>query len=149
MNTNTIRRGLTTNIHTRQYFKDVIPCDYLPTAGCRQRGAYVVNTHTSEKGGEHWVVICFHPKTLLYFDPYGRPPTPTIRHYLKKTKALKGRVLRCNKTRYQGFRETCGYYCMYFILTVATPTHNMNIFYDNLELNDGRVRRIVKELFPV
>jgi hypothetical protein len=147
MNTEQIEHALTTNHRTKGLFQAVLPCDRLPPP-TRQQGAYVVNTDPAHLPGEHWTVLHYQPTTVTYFDSYGQPPPKRLRDHLKNSGALRGKTLHYNSVRVQGFRATCGYYCIYYVLTLTTKDYTMDIFKDNLDFNDRYVRAIVRSLFP-
>ena len=49
--------------------------DLLPNEKPLDVKAYIINTDTSDKSGEHWVVIYFRNNNeAIYFDSYGLPP---------------------------------------------------------------------------
>jgi hypothetical protein len=148
MNTQQIKRALETNHLTKRLFKNVVSCDRLPPPA-EQEGAYVVNTHPSHLPGEHWVVVYYEPTRVTYFDSYGQSPPRLLQENLKTTRALRTKTLHCNRNRVQGFREACGYYCIYYVLTLASKDYAMNIFKDNLDFNDKYVRLLVRSLFPL
>ena len=50
-------------------FKGVYSLDRLPDL--LKPGAYVVNTHTGNLGGEHWIAIDVRPNIIKVFDPLG------------------------------------------------------------------------------
>jgi hypothetical protein len=145
MNTHQIARALETNQLTKRLFKNVVSCDRLPPPA-EQDGAYVVNTHPSHLPGEHWVVLYYEPTRVTYFDSYGQPPPKLLREYLKTTKT---KTLYYNQNRIQGFRPACGYYCIYYVLTLTSKDYTMDIFKDNLDFNDRYVRMLVRRLFPL
>ena len=143
-----IRRALKNNRETREYFVDVVAGDLLPNRR-NQRGIYVVNTHPHDKPGEHWTIVEYTPTTVIYFDPYGGPPHPTIMKHLRRTKALRGKRLLYAAIRRQGYRHTCGFYCIYYVLTRTNGQYDMNIFNSDLDFNDRMVQRIVTRRFNV
>ena len=148
MYASTIRTALNTHPLTADTFRDVISADQLPTR-TDQRGIYVVNTQPERNPGEHWVTVEYDPTSLYYFDPMGLPPHPTILLHLKRTKALRNRSLDHNNVRRQGYRQTCGLYCIYHTLTRTTDRYTMDIFNTDLDFNDRIVHNLVSELFNV
>lgn len=146
MYASTIKTALQTNPLTQHAFRNVVPADLIPNKK-EQRGIYVVNTQPRHKPGEHWVTLEYHPHYTYYFDPYGLPPTPTILHHLRKTKAK--RPFLYSRVRRQGRRRTCGLYCIYHTLTRTTKRYSMNIFNTDLDFNDRLVHALVHQLFPI
>ena len=148
METTTIKRALLLQPLTRHYFRDVRPADLLPPKKY-QEGIYVVNTHPNRLQGEHWVTVEYTDTHVIYFDPLGLPPHPTILSNLRKSKALQKKTLIHHTTRRQGERHTCGLYCIYHILTRTTTQHTMDVFNTDLDFNDRLVYRLVHTYFKL
>ena len=142
----TIKTALNTQPLTNNVFRDVVPVDGIPGRK-NQWGIYVVNTQPSYNPGEHWITIEYDPEYTYYFDPYGIPPTKTILQHLEKTRAKKP-ILYSNVRR-QGRRQTCGHYCIYHTLTRTTHLYSMNVFSDDLDVNDRIVYKLVHQLFKI
>ena len=141
MNGTHISRALAANPLTANFFKGVRAADDIPRSDTL--GAFVVNTDPAHKPGQHWVVLINTPTSVTYFDPYGIPPPEIIRTRLVKT----SKTLLYNRKRFQGLRNTCGYYCMYFILAETSQNHTMDIFSDCYDFNDRLVYIRVQTLF--
>ena len=143
MRTPTLQRALARNKLTKKVFRGVYPRNWLPNHVSKKKNeAYVVNTDTSDEIGEHWVVFYFTPQQAYYFDPYGlKPMHDEFLHFLKKRK-------KCSywSKRLQGTGNTCGYFCLYFILCTQGQG-NWNRLGDNLTFNDQYVRRMAKSDF--
>ena len=131
MNTSRIRRALQTNSLTKHIFRDVVACDLLP-AHSGGDGLYIVNTHPHYMPGQHWVVVHYTPHRLMYMDSYGLPPTPAILTSLRRDP----RDIHYTTQRLQGCSDTCALYCMYYTLTLVSGMHTMDIFSDDLHIND-------------
>ena len=149
MNTIEIRHALRTCRFTSTLFENVVAANELPRTSEHHRGAYVVNTHENYLPGEHWVVVHYTKDRLIYFDSYGLPPPDNIYRALLNTGALVGRELSYFNQRVQGIRNTCGLHCIYFILTLASPSHTMNIFNHDLDFNDRLVVKLVSSIFDL
>jgi len=148
MNGSQIYHALKTNPVTSTVFRDVRAANRLP-AGDEQWGAYVVNTDPDTLPGQHWVVLYYTRTTIHYFDSFGMEPTEIIQENLEKTKALRGKCLRVHRRRIQGYRNFCGLYCIYYILSLVSESHTLDIFNDHLDFNDRLVFGTVSNLFPV
>ena len=112
---------------------------------CLQKpGVYVINTDPSYLPGEHWVCLLHHPHSLYYFDPYGLPPHPNILRSLSKC----SKPLYYHRRRLQGSGPTCGYFCIYFALTLVDRRFNLDVFTCNHDKNDYFVVHVVKSVFP-
>ena len=140
MNSSQIHKALANHRLTAQVYRDVRPADRLPQ---NQTGAFVINTHPSHMPGEHWVVLMYTDKNTTYFDPYGLQPPDLIGTQLTEQPLL------INTTRFQGSRNTCGLYCIYYILTVISPNHTMDIFADDLDFNDRLIHKLVHSMFDL
>ena len=145
----TIRRALKDNPLTRQIFIDVRAADRLPYKANEQHGIYVVNTHPNHMPGEHWTAVEYTPTHVSYFDPYGEPPHPLILKHLRVTNALRRKPIFYTAKRIQGYRQTCGYYCIFYVLTRSDEQYTMNIFNSDLDFNDRLVKQLVSQRFNV
>lgn len=146
MYASTIKTALNAQPLTNKVFRDVVPADRIPGRK-NQWGIYVVNTQPSYNQGEHWITIEYAPEYTYYFDPYGLPPTKTILRHLEKTRTKKP-ILYSN-VRIQGQRQTCGYYSIYHTLTRTTHLYSMNVFSNDLDVNDRIVYKLVHQLFKI
>lgn len=97
--------------------------------------AYVVNTEPSHLNGKHWVVIYYEGERVVYFDSFGLPPVRSV-----LVRLPTDRFMLWNSRRLQGSRPFCGYYAMFFVLTLSSSQHSMSIFSDFFESNDAIVR---------
>ena len=146
MDEHQLRTALATHPLTRHIFRDVVAANHLPSPA-HQRGVYVVNTHPHDLPGEHWVALHYTPRSLTYFDSYGLPTHPRILRHLRHTDALRGRKLFYHGTRLQGVRQTCGLYCIYYVLTLCIDNHTMDMFNTDLDANDRIVHTLVRRMF--
>lgn len=72
----------------------------------------VMNLHTKNEPGSHWVCFVKRGKQVLYFDSYGEiPPPDTLVKYLKDCQ------IKYNYNRYQKLGNTynCGHLCLGFL----------------------------------
>ena len=151
MRTSQLERALRRHRDIRPHFMGVFASNHLPRRirPCNKTRVLIANTDPAWKPGRHWVAYCFMPHNgpVYYFDAYGLPPwTPALRRLL----TLR-RVCRVFGRRIQGAGRTCGYYCLYFILTMLLPQagYSFDIFGDDLNANDRLVRRIVAQHFQI
>ena len=111
MRTEEIRSALRRHHVTTTYFADVYPFDLLPPL--RHGKAYIVNSQSSEKEGEHWMTIYRrHDGVVQFLDSYGLPPPKFLCQY---------KTVEYNGVRYQGIQPTCGLYCLLFVLSIKKP----------------------------
>lgn len=141
MKSSQIQKALQFHPQTKSTFGGVFARNKVPTIPKRKYISYVVNTDPSHKPGEHWVAFFFTPSEVYYFDPYGIPP------------ARFERILNSRRKRHyfgrrlQGLGQTCGHYCLYFILCMQTH-YAFNIFGNNFNVNDRIVKQFVENHFP-
>ena len=143
MKSDALQRALKTNRHTKNVFGGVLPCNWLPKHVTKKKKvAFIVNTDPSDKDGLHWVAFFFEPQHAFYFDPYGlKPMLKVFKTFLQKRKKYSYFNMRV-----QGTGGTCGYHCLYFILSMLKKV-KWNLSGDNLEFNDQYVTRISKSHF--
>lgn len=112
MNTSTLDRIVHADSRMKIGFGGVLPKDKLP----RNRGvlkSFIINTHPSNKPGEHWQAVFFDAHNRAsFFCSYGTPPTGVVKKFLIENSSS----VRYNSFRLQHRRATsCGLYCLYFL----------------------------------
>lgn len=148
MNTLEIWNALSSNIHTKKYFKGVFSLDRIPKFIKNKPALLVVNIDKSNKPGSHWVAIYLPLKgNAEYFDSYGiKPMHDEFIKFFKRQKFVK---ILYNKIQLQNYFSTvCGQYCCVFLLqrTKKKTLENFIKTYfnkQNFEVND----KIVETLF--
>ena len=89
------------------FFKGVYSLDRLPDL--LKPGAYVVNTHTGNLGGEHWIAIDVRPDIINVFDPLGMYYPAALVSKLERMPI----PVKYNNIMYQNPLTTlCGNYCI-------------------------------------
>ena len=85
----------------------------LPTA--LKDGCYIVNMQSSTAGsGTHWVSLFVYKDNSYYFDSFGATPPVELINFVKKR---KGCHLLYNNFIIQDLKsESCGWYCLAFLL---------------------------------
>jgi len=74
-----------------------------------QNGSYVINTHTSNLNGEHWIAINVKPSIIRVFDPMGIFYPPLL---VTKLERMQQRI-EYNQIKYQNpLTFLCGQYCI-------------------------------------
>jgi len=143
MRTNELAKALNWNVHTRSVFGGVFARDRASITKKKEKNvAFIVNTDPSTKSGEHWVAFYFTPEEVFYFDSYGNPP----QHKRFATLMKKRKKASFFHQRLQGSGETCGEYCLYFILAMQGHA-NMKVFGNELNSNDRYVKKFVHREF--
>jgi hypothetical protein len=137
--THSVLRG----VYARDEFREALNACISNSAP----GAFVINTDTSNKPGEHWLAIFYNAyKQFEFFDSYGLPPS---------IYGLRGcDFVRRNEQRVQGMdTKSCGYHCIYYITqrVAGVVDPYMHSFSAALAANafdsiDRDVERLVKRL---
>ena len=145
MYTSQLLEALHKNPLTSPIFAGVLGSEQIPTKippKSEKKRVFIVNTQPTTHEGEHWVVLYFTPHdTVYYFDSFGLPPPSNIYKKIRRFKHLRlwSRTL-------QGLSDTCGWYCMCFVLAV-NDHFDLNIFGDDLRANDKLVKKEVLKRF--
>jgi len=96
-------------------FCGTFPCDLLPSP--KPYSSFVVNTDTSDYGGEHWIAIYIAQSNWYFFDSFGRTIDQfpdSFKKYMKK--ASKNFNVRTSSQPLQSYKsDSCGYWCAYFL----------------------------------
>ena len=97
----------------KKIFKKVCALDEIEVPS--YPSAYVINSDTSDKKGEHWVAVYFDKNRRgEYFDSYGLPPAVLgLEAYMDR---FSLDWIYNRKTIQSLFSNVCGHYCLYFIL---------------------------------
>jgi hypothetical protein len=100
------------------HFVGVFPLNKLPKS-LRAPSNFIVNTHTHNLPGEHWLAVSYQKGGILYaFDPFGVYYPSILKIYLINIKRRIGPV-RYNKVCYQDvFEKSCGLYCLAWLITI-------------------------------
>ena len=88
----------------------MFPLDKLPYFPVNK--ALIVNTQTSNLGGEHWIAVYHKPANILVFDPLGfYYPQMLVSHL-----SIISNPIVYNKVRIQNpFTKTCGQHCLLWL----------------------------------
>lgn len=143
MKTVDLHRDLSTCRFTTLHYAGVFARDEIPYSIMKRPLGIVVNTDPSSKPGKHWVAIFIDKSGHgYYFDSYGLPPIhKEIMDFLKNN----SRLYCFNPFRVQGDDETCGYFCLYFLVMMSKQ--NQLHFGKDLNENDRWIRRWYQQVF--
>lgn len=103
-------------LHSRKDFLGCFPFDKLPPFPTTFPKTVILNTHRSNKPGEHWIGLVLSKKHCFYFDSFGLPIiNKTIVEYLNsyykfvKYSSICIQHIESNK---------CGEFCIAFVTQV-------------------------------
>ncbi len=147
INSKQIISVLKSNTTTRKYFIGVFARDELvlkPRWPC----CFILNTHTRNKPGEHWLAFFYDSNGKCeFFDSYGLPP---VVYHLEKYLENTSTSWSFNEKQIQGSNSSyCGYYCLFFLYFKC---HNYsldkicNFFSNNSEKNDEKIKNLIKSM---
>ena len=145
LTTNFIANKLRNDIHANRYFGGVFPFNVLPRIICYPV-AIVINTHPSNKEGEHWLAMYFDKTRFCeFFDSFGFGPDYYDLDGYVKTFSTN---YAFNKTQLQSLdSDTCGYYCLNFILLKCRGFSLQEIISsfdkNDFKKNDTLIRNII------
>ena len=114
------------------------PLDRLPELPNQFPKSIIINTHQSNKPGDHWIAIILTEKHAFYFDSFGLGIVDQqIQHFLLPRYS---NIIFNSLCIQHILSDKCGYYCIYFVKSV----HNLKSYYkflsnfmiDDLKLND-------------
>ena len=87
----------------------------------RQDGGMIINLqddedhHGVDQPGSHWCGMFMRGKRAVWFDPFGFPPPVQVEHWLKPYRPW----IWSHKTIQNPRSEICGYFCLYFVLSLT------------------------------
>ena len=114
MNTIQINEIFSEHSYTRRIYKGTRAFNELPKRITRP-SAFIINTETKDKQGEHWLAIFYNSNgSVDFFDSFGLGPTfYGLDDFLIKT----SNKCTFNTVALQSLNsDFCGYYCVLFIL---------------------------------
>jgi hypothetical protein len=91
-------------------FLGVYPLEKLPTF--KQYGGLIVNTHTSNLAGEHWIAIYVKPNHIKVYDPFGFYYPSML---VDKLSRLQSRIEYNRVPNQHMLTDTCGQYCLLWL----------------------------------
>ena len=116
MNSLQIKGLLKKDSQAKKIFKKVCALDEIEVPS--YPSAYVINSDTSDKKGEHWVAVYFDKNRRgEYFDSYGLPPAVLgLEAYMDR---FSLDWIYNRKTIQSLFSNVCGHYCVYLFYFVV------------------------------
>ena len=146
LSTDEIYKILKNDEFANENFKKVVPFDCLPSRP-DYPSSFVVNTDPKGQKGEHWLAIYYDKSgECTFFDSFGNGP-----NFFGLEKYINRTSTKCdfNKMQIQSiFSNTCGYYCIYFLLLKSrgfSLKQIQNLFSKtNFNMNDYLISNIYK-----
>jgi hypothetical protein len=146
MNTKQIDEIFKKYSYTRKIYKGTRAFDELPKK-IMKPSAYIINTETRDKDGEHWIAIYYNNYgNVEFFDSFGLGPAfYGLEDFLLKTS---------NKCFYNTFAlqslnsEYCGYYCVLFVLFKSKKKSFLNFlnhFDQDTFINDKNIKKLIEQ----
>jgi hypothetical protein len=134
--------------YTRKIYKGTRAFDELPKK-IKRPSAYIINTETRDKDGEHWIAIYYNNYgNVEFFDSFGLGPAfYGLEDFLLKTS---------NKCFYNTFAlqslnsEYCGYYCVLFVLFKCKKKSFLNFlnhFDQDTFINDKNIKKLIEQFY--
>ena len=146
LKTTQIYEELKKDEYSRKIFQNVLPFDCLPI-NPPYPSANVINTDPLGKPGNHLLSIFYDAKgKCCFFDSFGKSPAfYGLENYIFNTATS----LEFNQIQLQSINSnTCGYYCIYFILLKSRNFELcdiINLFQkQNFNINDF----LIKNIYP-
>ena len=121
-------------------FIGCFPNDGLPKKLPVNKGL-IMNLHTADKDGSHWVCLYRDKQCYYFYDSYGVPPTDSI---LK----LKGKAKCCyNNTQLQPLESiACGTHCIYILDKMFSGVSFLNAVY-SLDIDPQKNDKILENYY--
>ena len=95
-------------------FIGVFPLDKIPSVLPKKGANFIVNTHTHNLPGEHWLAVSYKNGGIVYaFDPFGFFYPKLFKQSLHRY----GKKISYNNIQFQEVNEkTCGDYCLGWLI---------------------------------
>jgi hypothetical protein len=134
--------------YTKKIFKGAIAFDELPKK-IKKPSAYIINTHTRDKEGEHWLAIFYSSNgNAEFFDSFGLGP-----EFYDLDQFLINTSKKCyyNTVALQSFNsQYCGFYCVLFILFKCQKIsffNFLNYFNKDTLINDKEILNLIQKFY--
>ena len=128
-------------------FKGTYAANTVPLNNLKETQAFIVNTQTNDKQGEHWTVLIVNKSKCIFFDSFGFELLNLS--ILESLKNLGVKFYKYNTRPVQPlFSENCGYYCIAFILSYINNmefSDFMNNFSSNKLLNNSICYKFIQK----
>jgi hypothetical protein len=112
MNSFQLEKILKGNCHTKKYFIGVYSSNNIPLPK-KFPSCFIANTDKKGNIGEHWVSFFVKDKeNIEYFDSLGEKPNADISEYLSNFPKVNLSYYKIQSP----FSDSCGHYCVYFIV---------------------------------
>ena len=93
-------------------FLGVYPLNKIPYISIRNKCAFIVNSQTSNLGGEHWIAVFNKPDVIKVFDPLGfYYPNLLVSKLQLLSKRIEYNKVQCQHP----LTFTCGSYCLLWL----------------------------------
>lgn len=148
MNAIQIEKILYKHAFTKNIFKAVLAFDELPKK-IEKPSAYIINTHTRDKEGEHWLAVFFLQNgNAEFFDSFGLGPRfYGLDQFLIKT----SKTCFYNTLALQSLNsQYCGFYCVLFILIKCKQIsffNFLNYFNEDTIKNDKEIENLIQKFY--
>jgi hypothetical protein len=92
-----------------------------------KNGNYIINLQSSTAGmGTHWCALCIEDKDIFYFDSFGIICPIEVTTFCKR---ISKSSLAYNDLQIQHVEtQTCGWYCINFLLHLKNRNKNKDIY---------------------
>ena len=137
------------------HFLGVLACDQLPRNPLQRLPvSVIINTHTSDLAGEHWLAVYITDASSgCFFDSFGNKPNsplfPTGIYTFLKTNCS---TIQFSNRQVQDYAAiTCGEHCVFFIYNMLNGLNYIDVmskYSHDLLRNDNMVSTFVKKLQP-
>ena len=155
MNSNELRCVLSRDVKIKSKFVDVFALDEFIEYVKRNKNigddsVFIVNSETSEKSGEHWLLVYVYYDSVVFIDSFGKHLTfYNLENTLYR---IKNKLEFLNEIQLQSsYSNLCGEYCTFFAFNLCREkslTNILNFFTSDFSRNDASVKKFMNKTFP-
>ena len=147
--------AIMTKVSKNSHFLGVLACDQLPLDPLQILPvAVIINTHSSDMAGEHWLAVYITPTgTGRFFDSFGNKPNcklfPKSIYSFLRTNCSN--LQFSNRQVQDQTAITYGEHCVFFLYYMLSGLNYNDVmvkYSDDLSRNDNMVSAFVKKLQP-
>jgi len=141
--TNDYVEKLCKKILINQKFYGVYPCDIQPKLSKKNKiFSIIFNTGDSSTPGEHFIALYFTPRSVFYFDSFGKKPLDqNIKLFINRN--IDRRKLVCFDRKIQSDHSSfCGFFCTAFLLSKDRKITAFNRYFSKNDLDKNNQKTV-------
>ena len=156
MDSNLLKKLCSSNKEIKSFYYGIYSCDLIPETFLFYPCFIIVNTHSSNERGEHWLVFFYiSPSYVEIFDSLGFNIHSNLHFFNYIKKNLSGSDINFNTKQLQSSNsDLCGLHALYFLFYKCKTKKSLSVilklyYTENKDFNDCLVFQKVKKHYNI